>query len=123
VALLRPAVPDDSEEIARLLCENHEFMAPFEPLRDERFFTSEVQRERIEANSPGSFAIIVDWRDSRQRVRARARRGARPQRQRTVPNRPKVNRAGSRMAPIRGSYVQARRLGLTRSGRLPLAED
>jgi [ribosomal protein S5]-alanine N-acetyltransferase len=60
VALLRPVVPDDSEQIARLLCENREFLAPFEPLRDERFFTSEGQRERIEANSPGSFAIIVD---------------------------------------------------------------
>jgi [ribosomal protein S5]-alanine N-acetyltransferase len=59
VPILRPVVPDDSEEIARLLCENREFMAPFEPLRDERFFTSEGQRERIEANSPGSFAIIV----------------------------------------------------------------
>jgi [ribosomal protein S5]-alanine N-acetyltransferase len=59
VPILRPVVPDDSEEIARLLCENREFMAPFEPLRDERFFTCEGQRERIEENSPGSFAIIV----------------------------------------------------------------
>jgi [ribosomal protein S5]-alanine N-acetyltransferase len=57
---LRAVVLDDSEEIARLLRENREFLAPFEPLRDERFFTSEGQRERIEANSPGAFAIIVD---------------------------------------------------------------
>jgi ribosomal-protein-alanine N-acetyltransferase len=53
-------VLDNSEEIARLLCENREFLAPFEPLREERFFTSEGQRERIGASSAASFAIVAD---------------------------------------------------------------
>jgi [ribosomal protein S5]-alanine N-acetyltransferase len=53
-------VPDDGGEVADLLLENRHFMAPFEPLRDERFFTSEGQRERIEESSSASFAIIVD---------------------------------------------------------------
>jgi [ribosomal protein S5]-alanine N-acetyltransferase len=60
VAILRPVVPDDSGEVARLLRENREFLAPFEPLRDDQFFTSEGQRERIEDSSSASFAIIVD---------------------------------------------------------------
>jgi [ribosomal protein S5]-alanine N-acetyltransferase len=60
VAILRPVVPDDSGEVARLLRENREFLAPFEPLRDDQFFTSEGQRERIEESSSASFAIIVD---------------------------------------------------------------
>ena len=61
-AILRPVVGDDSEEIAQLLRENREFMAPFEPLRDERFFTGDGQRERIEDSSSKAFAIIVDGR-------------------------------------------------------------
>jgi ribosomal-protein-alanine N-acetyltransferase len=61
-AILRPVVPDDSEEVAQLLRENREFLAPFEPLRDQRFFTSEGQRERIEESSSRSFAIILDGR-------------------------------------------------------------
>ena len=60
MAILRPVVSDDSGEVARLLRENRDFMAPFEPLRDERFFTSEGQRERIEESSSASFAIILD---------------------------------------------------------------
>jgi [ribosomal protein S5]-alanine N-acetyltransferase len=60
VAILRPVVADDSGEVARLLRENREFLAPFEPLRDDQFFTSEGQRERIEDSSSASFAIIVD---------------------------------------------------------------
>jgi hypothetical protein len=34
-------------------------MAPVEPVRDERFFTSEGQGDRIEENFAG-FAIVVD---------------------------------------------------------------
>jgi hypothetical protein len=45
--------------VARLLNENREFMAPVEPVRDERFFTSEGQGDRIEENFAG-FAIVVD---------------------------------------------------------------
>jgi ribosomal-protein-alanine N-acetyltransferase len=59
VAILRPLVPDDSEQVAQLLRENREFMAPFEPLRDEPFYTSEGQRERIETSPAKSFAIIA----------------------------------------------------------------
>jgi [ribosomal protein S5]-alanine N-acetyltransferase len=43
--ILRPLSPDDSERLARLQLENREFLAPFDPLRDERFFTPEGQRE------------------------------------------------------------------------------
>jgi [ribosomal protein S5]-alanine N-acetyltransferase len=53
-------VSDDSDAVARLLRENREFLAPFEPLRDERFFTSEGQRERIETSSSTSFVIIAE---------------------------------------------------------------
>jgi ribosomal-protein-alanine N-acetyltransferase len=60
VAILRPLGPDDSDVVASLLRANREFLAPYEPLRDERFFTSEGQRERIEASSSVSLAIIVD---------------------------------------------------------------
>jgi ribosomal-protein-alanine N-acetyltransferase len=60
VTILRPVVPDDSAEVAHLLRENRDFMAPLEPLRDERFFTSEGQRERIEESSSVSFAIVVE---------------------------------------------------------------
>ena len=60
MTILRPVVPDDSAEVARVLRENRDFLAPFEPLRDERFFTSEGQRESIEDGSSAGFAIIVD---------------------------------------------------------------
>jgi ribosomal-protein-alanine N-acetyltransferase len=52
--------PEDAESLARLLRENREFLAPFEPLRDKRFFTSEGQRERLEASSARHFAILAE---------------------------------------------------------------
>jgi ribosomal-protein-alanine N-acetyltransferase len=39
--------------------ENREFLAPFEPLRDERFFTIDGQRERIERDGSKAFAILA----------------------------------------------------------------
>jgi [ribosomal protein S5]-alanine N-acetyltransferase len=60
VPSIRRLVPDDSNELALLLRENRDFLALFDPVRDERFFTSEGQRESIEANSAVRFAIIAD---------------------------------------------------------------
>jgi ribosomal-protein-alanine N-acetyltransferase len=44
------------------LVENREFLAPFEPLRDEEFFTDDGQRERIESDGSYSFAILAGSR-------------------------------------------------------------
>jgi [ribosomal protein S5]-alanine N-acetyltransferase len=60
VPLLRRLVPDDSDEVARLVRANREFLAPFDPPRDESFFTSEGQRERLEDASSAAFGIIAD---------------------------------------------------------------
>jgi ribosomal-protein-alanine N-acetyltransferase len=38
---------DDAEELAALYLANRDFLRPFEPARDEAFFTVERQRERI----------------------------------------------------------------------------
>lgn len=62
MTILRPVVPDDSAEVARLLRENRDFITPFEPVREELFFTSEGQRERIEESSSSMFAIVVEAR-------------------------------------------------------------
>ena len=48
---IRRLVPDGSEEFAHLLCENRDFLAPSDPVRDERFITSEGQRESIQAGA------------------------------------------------------------------------
>jgi ribosomal-protein-alanine N-acetyltransferase len=42
-------VPDDADELARLLSTNRSFLAPYEPERPEGFFTVSAQRERLEA--------------------------------------------------------------------------
>jgi [ribosomal protein S5]-alanine N-acetyltransferase len=55
---VRPLTPEDAAELAGLLIENREFLAPFEPARDERFFTVEGQRERIESDEGKAFAIL-----------------------------------------------------------------
>jgi [ribosomal protein S5]-alanine N-acetyltransferase len=56
---LRPLTPEDADELAQLLVENREFLAPFDPIRDARYFTVEGQRERIQ-NEPGHAFAIVD---------------------------------------------------------------
>jgi [ribosomal protein S5]-alanine N-acetyltransferase len=39
--MIRPLRPEDAAELAALLVENRDFLARFEPLRDEAFFTAE----------------------------------------------------------------------------------
>jgi [ribosomal protein S5]-alanine N-acetyltransferase len=46
--VIRLLTPDDAEELAALYRANRAFLAPFEPRRDDTFFTAAVQRQRIE---------------------------------------------------------------------------
>jgi [ribosomal protein S5]-alanine N-acetyltransferase len=46
--VIRLLTPDDAEELAALYRANREFLAPFEPSRDDAFFTVAVQRNRLE---------------------------------------------------------------------------
>jgi ribosomal-protein-alanine N-acetyltransferase len=45
--VIRLLEPRDAEELAALYAANREFLAPFEPTRDDAFFTAEVQRARL----------------------------------------------------------------------------
>jgi ribosomal-protein-alanine N-acetyltransferase len=56
--VIRPLTADDADELARLLVENRAFLAPFEPDRNERFYTVEGQRERLERDDKHAFAIF-----------------------------------------------------------------
>jgi [ribosomal protein S5]-alanine N-acetyltransferase len=47
--LVRPAAYEDSGPLAALYRDNRDFLAPFEPLRDDDFFTPAGQAERIVA--------------------------------------------------------------------------
>ena len=47
-SVIRPLVPADAEELARIYRQDREFLRPFEPTRPEHFFTAKVQRQRIE---------------------------------------------------------------------------
>jgi len=58
---LRPLRPEDAEELAALYRANREFLAPYEPIRPESFFTPEGQRRRIERRAEDGlhqFAIL-----------------------------------------------------------------
>jgi len=57
--VIRRLRPDDAEQLAALLRANRDFLAPFDPVRDERFFTAEAQAERI-ARHGHLFAILDD---------------------------------------------------------------
>ena len=57
--ILCPLTSEDARELAALLVENREFLARFEPLRDDRFFTIDAQRERIENERSEAFAILA----------------------------------------------------------------
>jgi len=60
--ILRPLAPTDAGELAALRVENREFLAPFEPLRNDRFFTFDGQREWIEHGTSAAFAILAENR-------------------------------------------------------------
>jgi len=54
---------DDAEELAAVYRANRDFLRPFEPARDEAFFTVERQRERIEQSLEGDrwmWGIVED---------------------------------------------------------------
>ncbi|MCP2328910.1 ribosomal-protein-alanine N-acetyltransferase [Hamadaea flava] len=44
---IRPAVIADAAELSRLYTENREFLRPWEPVRDETFFTKDGQEARL----------------------------------------------------------------------------
>jgi [ribosomal protein S5]-alanine N-acetyltransferase len=60
--LIRPLTADDAGELTALLRENRAFLTPFEPERDERFYTVEGQRERLEREGVHDFAILDEQR-------------------------------------------------------------
>ena len=56
--MIRPLTAADAGELAALLVENRAFLAPFEPNRDQRFYTVEGQLERLEREDKHAFAIL-----------------------------------------------------------------
>jgi len=56
--VIRPLTADDAGELTALLVENRAFLTPFEPPRDERFYTVEGQAERLEREDKHGFAIL-----------------------------------------------------------------
>ena len=58
--VIRPLKSEDAGELAALVLENREFLAPFEPVREERFYTVDGQREWIENDGIRAFAILAD---------------------------------------------------------------
>jgi [ribosomal protein S5]-alanine N-acetyltransferase len=60
--VIRPLAAGDAGELVALLVENRAFLAPFEPPRDERFYTVDGQLERLEREDKHGFAILDDGR-------------------------------------------------------------
>ena len=60
--MIRTLTAEDAGELAALLIENRAFLAPFEPPRNERFYTVEGQLERLEREDKHVFAILDDER-------------------------------------------------------------
>jgi ribosomal-protein-alanine N-acetyltransferase len=58
---IRPLAPGDADQLAALYARNREFLRPFEPDRDDAFYTPEGQRERIAQRRDG-FAMLVGER-------------------------------------------------------------
>jgi ribosomal-protein-alanine N-acetyltransferase len=58
--VIRPLAPGDARELLALRLANREFLAPFDPVRPDEFFTLEAQAE-IARNANGlKFAILDD---------------------------------------------------------------
>jgi [ribosomal protein S5]-alanine N-acetyltransferase len=62
--VIRLLTVDDAEELAALYLENRDFLLPFEPEREDDFFTAAHQRTRIEAigDDLWRWAIVDDGR-------------------------------------------------------------
>ena len=62
--MIRLLTLDDAEELAELYTANREFLRPFEPEREDDFFTVARQRQRIEAigDDLWRWAIVADGR-------------------------------------------------------------
>jgi [ribosomal protein S5]-alanine N-acetyltransferase len=59
---IRPLAPGDARDLLALRLANREFLAPFDPVRPDEFFTLEAQTE-IARNADGlAFAILDDGR-------------------------------------------------------------
>lgn len=59
--MIREVGVGDAEELATLYRANREFLAPFEPIRPDAFFTADGQRERLSRPIEGwRFAIVDD---------------------------------------------------------------
>jgi ribosomal-protein-alanine N-acetyltransferase len=56
--VIRPVELHDARELAALVVENRAFLAPFEPEREERFYTVDGQREWIANDALRAFAIL-----------------------------------------------------------------
>ncbi len=59
--MIRPVQPEDAAELAALYAANRDFLAPYEPIRPDDFFTAAGQRERLERQVAGGvhpFAIL-----------------------------------------------------------------
>jgi len=52
---IRPIRLEDAEELAALYLANRDFLAPFEPIRLDGFFTAENQRQRIAERTADGF--------------------------------------------------------------------
>jgi [ribosomal protein S5]-alanine N-acetyltransferase len=53
--VIRLLTPDDGPALAALYLANRDFLAPFEPVRPDSFFTAEVQRARLVRTADASW--------------------------------------------------------------------
>jgi ribosomal-protein-alanine N-acetyltransferase len=62
--VIRPVSPDDAPDLARLLIANREYLAPWDPIRDDSFYTEDGQRQIItdllRAGNAHPYVIVVD---------------------------------------------------------------